>query len=77
MTEYENGLNADEYIDKLQKEIVTTRLSRDAWVREWQKEIELSDVLKDSLLSACGWPGGLILTYSAQEAINHYNLLRK
>ena len=59
MTEYENGLNADEYIDKL------------------QKEIELSDVLKDSLLSACGWPGGLILTSSAQKAISHYNLLRK
>lgn len=77
ITEDENGLNGEEYLDKLQKELVATRLSKEAWIREWLKERELSDTLRDSLLSACGWPGGLILTPDAQKTLDRYDSLRK
>ena len=76
-TDGENELSGEEYLDKLQKELVTTRLSKEAWIREWQKERELSDALRDSLLSACGWPGGLILTPDAQKTLDRYDSLRR
>lgn len=76
-TYVEQGLTELEYIEKLQKEIVTLRLDRDAWIREWQKERILADILRDAVLHACGAPGGLILTGSPLEAIKQYDLVRK
>lgn len=73
----EEGLTELEYIQKLQKEIVTTRLDREAWIREWQKERLLADILRDALLHACGAPGGLILVGPPLSAIKQYDLLRK
>jgi len=73
----EQGLTELEYIQKLQKEIVTARLDRDAWIREWQKERILADVLRDALLHACGAPGGLILEGPPLDAIKQYDLVRK
>lgn len=73
----EEGLTELEYIQKLQKEIVTARLDRDAWIREWQKERILADVLRDALLHACGAPGGLILVGPPLDAIKQYDLVRK
>ena len=73
----EEGLTELEYIQKLQKEIVTTKLDRDAWIREWQKERLLADVLRDALLHACGAPGGLILMGPSLDAIKQYDLVRK
>jgi hypothetical protein len=73
----EEGLTELEYIQKLQQEIVTARLDRDAWIREWQKERILADVLRDALLHACGAPGGLILEGPPFDAIKQYDLVRK
>ena len=73
----EEGFTELEYIQKLQKEIVTARLDRDAWIREWQKERILADVLRDALLHACGAPGGLILEGPPFDALKQYDLVRK
>lgn len=73
----DSGLTVNEYIQKIQMELVQIRLSRDAWVREWQNERLLADVLRDALLFACGSPGGLILAGPPLDAIKQYDLLRK
>lgn len=73
----DSGLTVNEYIQRLQTELVQIRLSRDAWVREWQNERLLVDVLRDALLFACGAPGGLILVGPPLDAIKQYDLLRK
>lgn len=73
----DEGLTPSQYIKKLQHDLVTARLDRDAWVREWQNERILCDTLRDALLHACGAPGGLILAGPPASAIRDYDFTRK